>query len=61
MSLKQALSAWIDFQIGVLVNRARYRLGKIDDRIELLDGYLLAFLNLDRVIQIVARLPDLVR
>ena len=53
MSLKQALSAWIEFQIEVLVNRAKYRLGKIDDRIELLDGYLLAFLNLDRVIQII--------
>jgi len=53
MSLKEALSAWVEFQIEVLVNRAKYRLGKIDDRIELLDGYLLAFLNLDRVIQII--------
>ena len=37
----------------MLVNRAQHRLAKIDDRIELLDGYLIAFLNLDRVIQII--------
>jgi topoisomerase-4 subunit A len=53
MSLKEALLAWIDFQIEVLVNRSRHRLAKIDDRIELLDGYLVAFLNLDRIIQII--------
>jgi topoisomerase-4 subunit A len=53
MNLKEALAAWIDFQIEVLVNRSRYRLGRIDDRIELLDGYLIAFLNLDRIIQII--------
>ncbi|HKT14035.1 MAG TPA: DNA topoisomerase IV subunit A, partial [Allosphingosinicella sp.] len=53
MSLKEAIAAWVDFQIEVLVNRARHRLGKIDDRLELLQGYLIAFLNLDRVIQII--------
>jgi topoisomerase IV subunit A len=53
MSLKDALLAWIDFQIEVLVRRTQYRICKIDDRIELLDGYLIAFLNLDRVIQII--------
>jgi topoisomerase-4 subunit A len=37
----------------VLVRRARTRIGKIADRLELLDGYLIAFLNLDRVIQII--------
>ena len=58
MSLKQALLAWVAFQIEVLVNRARHRLGKIDDRIELLDGYLIAFLNLDRVIQIIREEDD---
>jgi topoisomerase IV subunit A len=53
MSLKDALAAWIDFQIEVLVKRSEYRIGKIDDRMELLDGYLIAYLNLDRVIQII--------
>ncbi|HEY0626622.1 MAG TPA: DNA topoisomerase IV subunit A [Allosphingosinicella sp.] len=53
MSLKEALSAWVDFQIEVLVNRSKHRIGKIDDRVELLEGYLVAYLNLDRVIQII--------
>ena len=53
MSLKQALLAWLEFQIEVLVRRAQARIGKIDERLELLDGFLVAFLNLDRVIEII--------
>jgi topoisomerase-4 subunit A len=53
MSLRQALTAWLAFQIEVLLGRSRTRIGKIDDRIELLDGFLIAFLNLDRVIAII--------
>ena len=53
MSLKEALLAWLDFQREVLENRSRTRIGKIDDRLELLDGFLVAFLNLDRVIEII--------
>jgi len=53
MSLKEALLAWLDFQREVLENRSRTRIGKIDDRLELLDGFLVAFLNLDRVIAII--------
>ena len=53
MSLKEALSAWLTHQFEVLVRRSRHRLAKIDDRIELLDGYLVAYLNLDRVIEII--------
>ncbi|RST31683.1 DNA topoisomerase IV subunit A [Sphingomonas ginkgonis] len=53
MSLRQALTAWLAFQIEVLVRRSTVRIGKIDDRLELLDGFLVAFLNLDRVIEII--------
>src|SRR5207342_325098 len=53
MSLKEALIAWLDFQIEVLVNRSRHRIWKIDDRLELVEGFLIAFLNLDRVIEII--------
>jgi topoisomerase IV subunit A len=53
MSLKAVLTAWLTHQIEVLVRRATHRVGKIDDRIELLDGYLIAYLNLDRVIEII--------
>ena len=53
MSLKEALAAWIEHQFDVLVRRSKHRLAKIDERIELLDGYLTAYLNLDRVIAII--------
>ncbi|MCW3797350.1 DNA topoisomerase IV subunit A [Sphingomonas sp. BN140010] len=53
MSLKQCLTAWLAFQIDVMLNRSRTRVAKIDDRLELLDGFLIAFLNLDRVIEII--------
>jgi topoisomerase-4 subunit A len=53
MGLKEVLVRWLRHQIEVLIRRAQHRLGKIDDRIELLDGYLIAFLNLDRIIEII--------
>jgi len=53
MSLKEALTAWLQFQIEVLVRKSQVRIGKIDDRLELLNGFLVAFLNLDRVIEII--------
>ena len=53
MSLRQTLTAWLAFQIEVLVRRSQVRIGKIDERLELLDGFLVAFLNLDRVIEII--------
>ncbi len=53
MSLKQALTAWLAFQIEVMLKRSATRIGKIDERLELLDGFLIAFLNLDRVIAII--------
>ncbi|MGZ2410920.1 topoisomerase IV subunit A [Sphingomonas sp. F9_3S_D5_B_2] len=53
MSLKEALTAWLAFQLEVLVRRSEVRIGKIDDRMELLDGFLIAYLNLDRVIEII--------
>ncbi len=53
MSLAQVLDAWLEHQIEVLVRRSKWRLAKIEDRIELLDGFLIAYLNLDRVIQII--------
>ncbi|HEY0413710.1 MAG TPA: DNA topoisomerase IV subunit A [Allosphingosinicella sp.] len=53
MGLKEVLSSWLAHQFEVLVRRARHRIAKIDDRVELLEGYLIAFLNLDRVIEII--------
>ncbi|WP_114953360.1 DNA topoisomerase IV subunit A [Sphingosinicella terrae] len=53
MGLKDVLGEWVTFQLEVLVRRAEHRVAKIDDRLELLEGYIVAFLNLDRVIQII--------
>jgi topoisomerase-4 subunit A len=53
MSLRDALYAWVEHQFIVLDRRSRHRLAKIADRIDLLDGYLIAYLNLDRVIEII--------
>ncbi len=53
MSLREALAAWVEHQFVVLRRRTEHRLAKIADRIELLDGYLVAYLNLDRVIEII--------
>ncbi|MDB5721415.1 MAG: parC, partial [Alphaproteobacteria bacterium] len=53
MGLKEVLSSWLAHQFEVLVRRSQHRIGKIEDRTELLEGYLIAYLNLDRVIQII--------
>jgi len=51
--LRELLRAFLDHRREVLLRRARFRLGKIDDRLEVLEGYIIAFLNLDRVIEII--------
>jgi topoisomerase-4 subunit A len=53
MSLREALLSWLEFQFEVLVNRSLHRIGRIDERMELVAGFLIAFLNLDRIIAII--------
>ena len=53
LSLKDVLQQWLEHRLDVLVRRAKFRLGKIEHRLEVLDGYLIAFLNIDEVIRIV--------
>jgi topoisomerase-4 subunit A len=53
MGLKQVLRAWLDHRHVVLVRRTEHRLAAIARRIEILDGYLIVYLNLDEVIRIV--------
>ena len=53
LSLKDALLAWIDHRLVVLQRRSRHRLGKIEHRLDVLDGYLVVYLNLDEVIAII--------
>jgi topoisomerase-4 subunit A len=53
MGLKQALMAFLAHRREVLTRRARHRLAKIEARLHILDGLLIAYLNLDEVIRIV--------
>ncbi len=53
MGLKQALQAFLDHRIVVLLRRSRFRLDQIARRLEMLGGYLIAYLNLDEVIRII--------
>jgi topoisomerase-4 subunit A len=53
LSLREVLREWLDHRQVVLVRRSRFRLQKIEHRIEVLDGFLIAYLNIDEVIRIV--------
>ena len=53
MSLKEVLRSWLDHRQIVLVRQSRYRLEKVKQRLEILDGYLIVYLNIDEVIRIV--------
>ncbi|MEO6387566.1 MAG: DNA topoisomerase IV subunit A [Croceibacterium sp.] len=53
MGLHELLSNWVAHQIDILQRRTAHRLQKIADRLELVEGYIIAFLNLDRVIAII--------
>jgi len=53
MSLKQTLVAFLDHSRDVLIRRSKHRLAKIADRLEVLEGYLSVFLNIDKVIKII--------
>ncbi len=53
MDLKEVIQSYLDHLREVLLRRSRQRLKKINDRLEVLDGYMKAFLNLDEVIRII--------
>mgnify|MGYP000539583872 CR=1 FL=1 len=53
MGLREVLQAYLDHRKEVLVRRTRFRLDKIARRLEILDGFLIAYLNLDEVIRII--------
>jgi topoisomerase IV subunit A len=53
LSLRDVLRQWLEHRKVVLVRRSKFRLQKIEHRLEVLDGYLIAYLNIDEVIRIV--------
>src|SRR6202167_2692551 len=53
IGLAEALSEWLAHRRDVLLRRSRYRLTQIEHRLEVLGGYLIAYLNLDKMIKII--------
>jgi topoisomerase-4 subunit A len=53
LPLRQVLREWLDHRREVLVRRSRHRLAEIERRLEILGGYLIAYLNIDEVIRII--------
>ena len=53
MNLREVLQAYLDHRHDVLVRRKNFRLGKIEHRLEILNGYFVAYLNIDEVIRII--------
>ena len=58
MSIKEVLSEFLSHRHKVLVRRVNYRLDKINARLEILSGYLVAYLNLDEIIRIIREEED---
>src|SRR6202012_1019301 len=53
MGLKELLLEWLEFRKNTVTRRLKYRLAKLNARLHILDGLLIAYLNLDEVIRIV--------
>src|SRR6266851_2525839 len=53
IGLAEALREWLDHRREVLLRRSRHRLAAIEHRLEVLGGYLVAYLNIDKVIKII--------
>ncbi len=58
MPLRDVLQAFLDHRHEVLLRRSRFRLGNIERRLEVLAGYLIAYLNIDAVIRIIRTEDD---
>ena len=58
MGLRQVLWEWLEHRKIVLMRRTQFRLAKIEHRLDVLAGYLVAFLNLDEVIRIIREEDD---
>src|SRR4249919_3819625 len=55
VGLAEALTEWLGHRREVLLRRSRFRLDRIEHRVEVLGGYLIAYLNLDKLIRIIRR------
>ncbi|HPF27169.1 MAG TPA: DNA topoisomerase IV subunit A [Steroidobacteraceae bacterium] len=55
MGLRELLNEWLEFRTQTVTRRLQYRLDKVNKRLHILDGLLVAYLNLDEVIRIIRR------
>jgi len=55
MGLREVLTGWLEFRTATVTRRLQFRLDKVNRRLHILDGLLIAFLNLDEVIRIIRR------
>jgi topoisomerase-4 subunit A len=53
MNLREMLKEWLEYRFETVRRRLEFRLGKVRDRLHLLEGLLIAFLNIDEVIHII--------
>ncbi|WP_423917211.1 DNA gyrase/topoisomerase IV subunit A [Frigoribacterium sp. 2-23] len=58
LGLKEMLQVYVDHRIEVVTRRSRYRLGKKEDRLHLVEGLLIAILDIDEVIQVIRSSDD---
>ena len=54
-SLEKILTEWLDYRVTTVTKRLNFRLDKIKDRLHILDGLIIAYLNLDEVIVIIRK------
>ncbi|MGH8444690.1 MAG: DNA gyrase subunit A, partial [Solimonas sp.] len=52
-NLKDILSEWLDYRFSTVTKRLNHRLAKLNDRLHILEGLLIAYLNIDEVIRII--------
>ncbi|MGH8260389.1 MAG: DNA topoisomerase IV subunit A, partial [Steroidobacteraceae bacterium] len=55
MGLKSILTEWLEFRIATVTRRLQHRLDKVSKRLHILEGLMIAYLNLDEVIRIIRR------
>src|SRR5258708_35962488 len=58
MNLREVLQAFLDHRHQVLIRRSKFRLANIERRMESLEGYPIAYLNIDKVLRIIRRGDD---
>jgi len=58
MNIKEVLQEFLEFRQTTILRRAQFRFDKVENRLEILDGFLIAYLNLDEVINIIRNEDD---